>query len=101
MENTELEELEAVTKSEGWRLFVKHVNDEWGSDGALFQGAITAAANVTDDPIATAKLRQVLVTQREIRKLMSWVGERIEYLKKTAPAVDSDAKPMSSRRGGL
>lgn len=101
MENTELEELEALTKADGWWLFVKHVNGEWGSDGALFQGAITAAANVTDDPIATAKLRQVLVTQREIRKLLQWVPERIEYLKKTAPAVDSDAQPMSTRRGGL
>lgn len=95
----ELEDLDALIKSPGWVRFVAYVNGEWGSDGVLFQNAITAAANVADDPIATAKLRQVLVTQREVKKLIAWLPARIAQLRATALSPGSDAVATQARGG--
>lgn len=96
----ELEELDALQRSEGWLLFTKHVKSEWGPEGTMFTRALALAGNDADDPTAMAKLRQALVAQREIQKLLDWVPGRVAHLAATELGAESDAQPMS-RRGTL
>lgn len=99
----EQEDLDALLRSPGWARFVAYAAQEWGSDeggGARYRAGAKAAIDGLDDVTALAKLRQVMVAQREIQRLFAWVGERVEHLKKTTPSPESDALPMS-RRGGL
>ena len=101
--DSEQEDLDALVTSGGWVLFCQHVQQEWGTTeggGAVFLAAVKAAASVTSDAEATAKLRQIVVAQREIHKLLAWSAERLAYLKQTALSAESDGVPLS-RRGIL
>ena len=99
----EREDLDALVRSDGWTVFCAHVAHEWGTaeagGGTVFLAAVKKAADIMDDPTATAQLRQILASQREIHKLLAGVPERIKQLK----AADSGAAaPLAwSRRGGL
>ena len=103
MENTELEDLDQLVNSAGWRRFADYIASEWGTDeggGQRFKQNAKNAADNIEDAMALSKLRQIMAAQREIHRLLAWVDERVAYLKKTQLAPDSDATPMS-RRGGL
>lgn len=101
MEDPEREDLDALLQSAGWQWFLRYVAREWGADdggGAMYHGAVTAAAKEDDDPRALAKLRQIVVAQREIQKLIRWPSQRLAEVTKIA------ADPVGagqSRRGGL
>lgn len=98
MDSNVREELDALVGSLGWRLFVDHVNSEWGAAGKAFDAAVTQAANSTDNATAMAHLQQVIVARREIQKLLTWPQEQLKQLKapELVPAV-----PDFSRRGNL
>lgn len=81
MDNTiERENLESLIHSDGWRTFADYVNGEWGQGGREFVAAVTAAADNTDDASATAHLRQIVVAQKIIQRLMKWPEERLKQI---------------------
>lgn len=90
----EQEHLDALVHSEGWRIFRTYVEGEWGMGGQRFlRGVTDAASNATPD--ATEQLRQILVAQREIQRVMGWAGERLKHLGKP------ELVASGGRRGGL
>ena len=96
MDNTlERENLESLLQSDGWRTFAAHVEGEWGAGGREFIAAVTSAADNTSDASATAHLRQIIVAQKLIQRLMQWPSERLKQLQ---PA---ELQPIYPRRGRL
>lgn len=99
----EREELDALIRSEGWAVFRRYVAREWGSEddggGVRFLAAVRQASSERAEADATEKLRQIVVAQREIHRVMAWVDERLKQLTKKDPA-EARAAAMS-RRGAL
>lgn len=98
--NQELEALDQLVHSEGWKIFTEVVAKEWGTEhggGSRFVKAVTDAAK-HDDPNATAILRQIICAQREIHGVMAWLPNRIAVLKQS-PKSSEDF--VGSRRGPL
>lgn len=92
------EELEALVSSQGWRLFLEHVQREWGPGGRAFESAAVAAADDTKNPHSIAHLQQIIASRREILKVIQWPEEQLKQLKEPEPvAVLADY----SRRGNL
>lgn len=100
MDSNEREELDALVRSEGWRLFTAFVNSEWGSGGRAFVDAITKAADNRDNEQATDHLRQIIAAQKIVQRLVAWPAERLKALE-PAELVNADALAGHSRRGGL
>lgn len=99
-ENVELEALDQLVNSEGWKIFSSVISREWGSSeggGAVFVDQVTKAVQHTG-PEATEHLRQIVAAQREIQRAMRWPLERIAALKKCDLKSGS---PVLSRRGSL
>jgi hypothetical protein len=95
----EREELEALTQSSGWTVFQSYVESEWGAGGRRFLSAVKAASDNEDDKNAVAFLRQIIVAQREIQKLLLWPAERLKTLQSTE--LELAGERDYSRRGGL
>ena len=98
MDVNEREALEALVQDEGWRLFRRHVLAEWGPGGRQFIDATTKAADTKADADAVAFLRQIIVAQREIQRVVQWPEEQVKRLK------ESELQPVGvalSRRGAL
>lgn len=96
-ENTELEALDHLIHSDGWRVFTDMVNKDWGPQGARFMESVTNAAR-GDDRNAVGILRQIIASQREIQYVLGMPEQRLRLLKQ------ADAKPElvgQSRRGNL
>ena len=102
MTDTEYEDFEALVKSDGWRRFTEYAELQWGTlangGGARHQAAVAGAAGDEDDPRALAKLRQVIVAQREIQQLLLYPVQRCELLK---PREGHGPQLVGSRRGTL
>lgn len=100
-ENVELEALDQLVKSDGWKFFTGQVAKEWGTvdgGGSQFVKAVSDAAKL-EDANATAILRQIICAQREIHKLMQWVPNRLQMLKMSSQTSSQDF--VGSRRGTL
>lgn len=98
MSETEREDLDALVHSDGWRMFRDHVVSEWGTGGHRFlKGVKDAADNTT--PGATEQLRQIIVAQREIDRMLGWPDERLKQISK--PELVASGGMLSQRRGGL
>ena len=93
MENSEREDLDALVRSDGWRVFCRYVEGEWGNGGQRFVQGVQLAAN--DPNLGTDKLRQVIVAQREIQSLCAWPERRVKELSKP------ELVALGSRRGAL
>ena len=102
MTDTEYEDYEALITSEGWKRFTEYVEGLWGTvangGGSMFQSAVAHAAASDSDPEAVAKLRQFIVAQREIQRLLLYPVQRCEQLK---PREGHGPQLVGSRRGGL
>lgn len=99
----EREALEALVNDEGWKVFCRHVEQEWGTQeggGATFLNAVRNAANDASDANATAFLRQIVCAQREIHRLMQWPVDELKRLQQQEQELQPMAVPLS-RRGGL
>jgi hypothetical protein len=97
--DNEREELEALTRSEGWKMFQSYVESEWGPGGRAFIDAVTKAADNKADADATAFLRQIIVAQKQIQRLVKWPEERLGALKQ--PELVAAGPVDYSRRGRL
>lgn len=97
----EFEALDALFRSEGWARFKAYVAQQWGTPqhggGARFQAAVTQAAGEQVDADATAKLRQVVVAQKQIQGLIAEFESRMERVR----PLESRPELVGSRRGSL
>lgn len=97
----EYEALDALLRSEGWLRFKAHVAQQWGTPhdggGARFQAAVSQAASEQVDADATAKLRQVVVAQKQIQGLIAEFEGRIERVR----PLEQRPELVGSRRGSL
>lgn len=96
----EYEDLDTLFRSAGWLRFKAHVAEQWGTPhaggGARFQTAVGHAAAESADADATAKLRQIVVAQRQIQGLITEFEGRIDRVRPL------DERPLAqSRRGSL
>ena len=104
---SESESLEELLASPGWDAYVKHVQEEWGPQGAKFQEQLDAALNLTDNNAAASQARQVRSGQKVILGIVRWPTERLAALRRNAQTEQFDerrpAMPMEllghSRRG--
>ena|SRR3990167_2922883 len=102
MTDTEYEDYEELLNMAGWKRFLEYAASQWGTlangGGARHQMAVSAAAGETDDQQALAKLRQIIVCQREIQQLLLYPVQRCELLK---PREGHGPQLVGSRRGSL
>lgn len=102
MDSLEYEEYDDLTRNAGWQRFTAYVEQLWGapgtSNGEMFRNAVAQAASETADADATAKLRQIVIAQREIQRVMAYPGKRVQELKPRELRPDEF---VGSRRGGL
>lgn len=97
-ENHELEALDQLVNSDGWKLFAGMVDKQWGPSSEWFLGELDKALS-HDDRSGTEHFRQVRASQREIQRLMQMVPQRIKTLKDAS--VRSSGDFVGSRRGPL
>ena len=105
MESTEREDLDALSRSDGWQRFLDHVAVEWGTreygGGARFTMGARQAASEQNEADALAKLRQIVVAQREIHTVIAWVEDRLKDATKAEHAMVAQPVQNYTRRGGL
>jgi hypothetical protein len=96
-ENHELEALDHLVNSDGWRLFREMVSKDWGPQGHRFIEGVTNAARGTDSD-AVGILRQIIASQREINYVLEMPANRVKLLKQAEQRHDLVGQ---SRRGSL
>ena len=99
-ENPELEALDQLVNSDGWKIFTQVISREWGTSeggGAFFVDAVAKAVKAQDRD-ATDHLRQICAAQREVQRVLTWPHKRLADLKKGDPKT---TPPVMSRRGSL
>jgi hypothetical protein len=79
--DSDLIDLEDLVSSPGWRVFVAHLDDEWGAVGFARKVSNTIGNPTLDPALAVAQLQQATVTQREVMRLRDWATDRIKTLK--------------------
>lgn len=73
------EALEELVKTDGWRVFLAYVAQEW--EGRGYRARMKSALNNTNDPIGP---RVVDRAADEISRLMKWPNNQIAELKGVA-----------------
>ena len=105
MDNSEREDLDQLVRSDGWRRFLAHVEQEWGTKerggGVRFANATYNAASESSEADALSKLRQICVAQREIHALIAWVEGRLKDATKADQELVAVGPIDYSRRGRL
>lgn len=100
-QSQEYEALDALLRSDGWTRFKAYVAQQWGTPqhggGARFQAAVSQAAGEQADADATAKLRQVVVAQKQIQGLIAEFEGRLERVR----PMEHRPELVGSRRGSL
>lgn len=96
MENVELEDLDQLVNSAGWRRYAEMVEKQYGRGSDRFFDAVTQAAK-GDNPHANDHLRQIIAEQRGALEAVSLVTQRL----KTLQQPQQPALVGGSRRGGL
>ena len=97
MENQELEALDQLVNSDGWRLFREMVGKDWGPQGHRFIDGVTNAARGTDSD-AVGVLRQIIASQREINYVLEMPAQRLKLLRQARLQAVPGGQ---SRRGNL
>ena len=92
--------LESLPTHPGWRLFIAHVQREWGPNGALYNAELDKALDLTDANAAASQARQVRAGRKVIEALMAWPAEEAARLTRQPGAIDHEVESFS-RRGRL
>lgn len=100
MTNPELDALQAMTESDGWRQLSEYIDAEWGAVGFAAKVAGTIGNPGMDEKLAINQLQQAVVAQKSVMAIKEWPAKRIAYLKGLqAQALASGS--MSRRGPGL
>lgn len=95
--NPELDALQALLESEGWRLLTAFYEKEWGTAafGAKVSAAVDRVSNTTEAMLAAQLVQQTTVALKAVQGLKEWPAQRIQQLKRqAAPVIENP-----SRRG--
>lgn len=98
-ENSELEALDQLVNSDGWRVFTAMVQNVYGRSSDRFYNAVEASAR-GDNPHAQDHLRQIIAEQRGALEAVALAANRIKILKGANPVPQAHAY-VGSRRGNL
>lgn len=93
----DIESLASLLEHPGWRLFVEHVQREWGSGGQAYAMELDKALDLVNDAAAASHARQIRAAQRVIERLIRWPSEELQRLRGREQQRDQTI----SRRGGL
>ena len=93
----EVDVLESLIHSEGWRLLRRTFEQEWGRAGARYGDLLERMANTTDRVQAAEDIQRVIWVRKEIDAFFARFEQRLAQLK--AGKVAMEAGP--SRRGVL
>ena len=77
--NPELDALQALVESEGWRLWLEWYEKEWGA--VAFAGKVATAIGSADPVAAVTLLQQITVAHKAVQGLKEWPAHRIAQLK--------------------
>lgn len=98
--NPELDALQSLVESEGWRLWLEWYEKEWGD--IAFATKVAAAISGADTPTqaqhALSLLQQTTVARKAVLGLKDWPAFRIQQLKRAPQPHD---QPLSRRGPGL
>lgn len=89
--------LDSLQGHPGWVLFIDHVTQEWGPNGAFYNAQLDRALNLLDDNAAASQARQVRAGRHAIEALMRWPADEVARLRRS----HGTSEPPQSRRGGL
>lgn len=92
---TEVEDLDALVKSPGFRRLAQWAEKEWADK---FSHLVTVAVGDIDDVMALQKLRQLTVAKSAVEQLLKWPAERLNALQRGEQTRNPD---LLSRRGPL
>lgn len=77
---TELESLEALLASEGWRRFWAYYEAAWGPQP--YRQRVQVSLKAANSPaLANETVLQIEAATREVERLMTWPAERIKQLR--------------------
>ena len=93
----ELEALDTLIASEGWRLLMDKLQAEWGRSGTRYCDLLEKLANSPDRAQAAADMQQVIWVRKELEQFFRSFLDRQAALK----GARSPQELVSSRRGVL
>jgi hypothetical protein len=96
--NPDLEALQGLLESEGWRLLTDWVDSEWGAVGFAAKVSQTLGDPNMDPKLAVTQLQQATVAQKAVLGAMTWPVQRINVLKRQQQPQEMS---MSRRGPGL
>ena len=92
MTDSERDDLDNLTKTNGWLRLIARAKQEWGP--AAYAIALEQASEAAN---ASAELLAVKRCQRAVNGILSWPGNRVKELDKQK---EEAAQPESLSRGG-
>ncbi len=95
----QLDDLQSLLASPGWRLLTDMVEAEWGATGFGKKIADTLGTE-GDTGLQLRQLQQATVAQREVLRVMNWPSEQINRARRDAAAAVTTTG-FFDRRGGL
>ena len=94
----ELDALDALLASEGWRLLEAWIDQEWGAVGFASKVSKTLGDPQMNPALAVAQLQQATVAQQAVTGIRQWPAQRIQQLKRQQVLPEAT---MSRRGPGL
>lgn len=91
---TELEELESLLASPGWRNFLRYSQADWGPE--TYRRKVQQALGlVPDRPRAEDHVLQIEAAARAVERLLAWPEQRVRELR-----AKQESRPQALGRGG-
>jgi len=91
----ELEDLETLLVSPGWRRVEATFQQQWGRAGERYLSLLEKMANSTDRVAVADEIQRVIWVRREMEQFMASIAQRCKELRNRRQPVET------SRRGGL
>lgn len=96
----ERDALEAMVKSDGWRIYMEHVSRAWGPEACETQ--LRAARENVDPDVLPFEINRILDTFDGLRADLRWPEARVRALRGERPAGKVDpfawARRIAARR---
>ena len=87
--------LDALLKSEGWRLFAEHAKAEWGPGACWRKAKAVTASSISQNEA----IERIDYTNQQVGELMEWPQQQMLKLRREAALASRE--PAMSRRGSL
>ena len=95
LKHAELDALQGLLESEGWRLWLEWYDKEWGAVAFAQKVAKAIGTSNVDPAKAVTILQQITVAHEAVQGLKEWPAHRMQQLKQQFIPTE----PNMSRRG--